>query len=279
LSIVVWSTTIGAVLGPNLFTPGESVGAALGLPPLTGAFAFSVAAQLAAAAIYAVGLRPDPLLTAMATRVHDPAAPRPQGGLRVLRSNPRARYAVAVVALSHATMVALMSMTPIHLRDHGASLTIVGLTISLHIAGMYALSPVFGWMADKVGQHRTIVLGQSMLVISLLLAGFAANSRGAVTASLILLGLGWSASVVAGSALVAESAAPQDRLALQGLSDLTMNASGAIGGALAGLVLTAAGYSGLGFVSLSLVAVVLIWTALQRRSAPEIQAPKEMEKL
>ncbi|WP_255771657.1 MFS transporter [Pseudarthrobacter sulfonivorans] len=266
LSIVVWSTTVGAVLGPNLFDPGEAVGAVLGLPPLTGAFAFSVAAQLAAAAVYAGGLRPDPLLTAMASRARDAAAaPRPQGGLGVLRSNPRARYAVATVALSHATMVALMSMTPVHLRDHGASLTVVGLTISLHIAGMYALSPLFGWMSDKAGRLPTILAGQGMLVVSLVLAGVAADSRAAVTASLIFLGLGWSASVVAGSALVAESAQPQDRPALQGVSDLSMNVSGAAGGALAGPVLAATGYSGLGLASLTLVAIVIVWTALQPR--------------
>lgn len=265
LSIVVWSTTIGAVLGPNLFGPGEVVGAALGLPPLTGAFAFSVAAQLATAVVYATGLRPDPLLTAMASRVPDLEAAQPKSGLRILRSNSRARYAVAAVALSHATMVALMSMTPVHLRDHGASLTVVGLTISLHIAGMYGLSPVFGWMADKAGRLRTILLGQAMLLSSLVLAGFASDSAPAVTASLILLGLGWSASVIAGSALVAESAQVQDRPAIQGVSDLSMNAAAATGGALAGPVLAAVGYSGLGLISIALVATVIIWTALQPR--------------
>lgn len=271
LSTVVWSTTIGAVLGPNLFGPGESVGAALGLPPLTGAFAFSVAAQLAAAVVYATGLRPDPLLTAMSARVPDPAEPRPRSGLRVLHSTPRARYAVAAVALSHATMVALMSMTPVHLRDHGASLTAVGLTISLHIAGMYALSPVFGWLSDKVGRLRAILVGQGMLLLSLVLAGVAADSRSAVTASLILLGLGWSASVVGGSALVAESAPLQDRPGLQGISDLSMNAAGAAGGALAGPVMAAAGYSGLGFISLALVAIVVTWSALQPRQSTRNQ--------
>ncbi|MFJ6359418.1 MFS transporter [Pseudarthrobacter oxydans] len=270
LSLVVWSTTIGAVLGPSLFGPGEMVGAALGLPPLTGAFAFSVAAQLAAAVVYSTGLRPDPLLTAMASRMPDLQAPRPQSGLRILRSSPRARYAVAAVALSHATMVALMSMTPVHLRDHGASLTVVGLTISLHIAGMYALSPVFGWMADKAGRLPTILLGQAMLLVSLVLAGVAADSGAGVTVSLILLGLGWSASVVAGSALVAESAHVQDRPAIQGVSDLSMNAAGAVGGALAGPALAAVGYSGLGFLSLALVVTVIVWTVLQpRRSGPD----------
>ncbi|MDE8670256.1 MFS transporter [Pseudarthrobacter sp. H3Y2-7] len=265
LSVVVWSTTIGAVLGPNLFGPGEVVGAALGFPPLTGAFAFSVAAQLAAALVYLTGLRPDPLLTAMSLRDTSVKAPRPQSGTLVLRSNAGARYAVAAVALSHATMVSLMSMTPVHLREHGASLVIVGFTISLHIAGMYALSPVFGWLADKVGRVRVIVLGQGMLLASLVIAGFAADSRTGVTVSLVLLGLGWSAAVVAGSAMVAESVPIQDRPAIQGISDLSMNAAGAIGGALAGPVLASMGYSGLAFLAMALVGAVLIWTALHAR--------------
>ncbi|QCB97467.1 MFS transporter [Arthrobacter sp. PAMC25564] len=267
LSIVVWSTTIGAVLGPNLFGPGEAVGSVLGLPPLTGAFAFSVAAQLAAALVYLTGLRPDPLLAAMSLRELSVEAPRPRSGSLILRSNPGARYAVAAVALSHATMVALMSMTPVHLREHGASLVIVGFTISLHIAGMYALSPVFGWLADKAGRLRVVLLGQAMLLASLLIAGVAADSRTGVTVSLVLLGLGWSASVVAGSAMVAESVHIQDRPAIQGLSDLSMNAAGALGGALAGPVLASVGYSGLGFLAMALVAVVVIWTLLHGRRA------------
>ncbi|MCY0903711.1 MFS transporter [Arthrobacter sp. H14-L1] len=265
LSIVIWSTTIGAVLGPNLFGPGEAIGASLGLPPLTGAFAFSVGAQLAAALVYLTGLRPDPLLAAMSMRDLSVEAARPRSGMLILRKNPRARYAVAVVALSHATMVALMSMTPVHLREHGATLIVVGFTISLHIAGMYALSPVFGWLADKAGRLRVVLLGQAMLLASLIIAGVAADTRTGVTVSLILLGLGWSASVVAGSAMVAESVHTQDRPALQGVSDLSMNAAGALGGALAGPVLAAVGYSGLGFLGTALVAVVVLWTALHAR--------------
>lgn len=265
LSIVVWSTTIGAVLGPNLFGPGEAVGAAIGLPPLTGAFVFSVAAQLAAALVYLTGLRPDPLLAAMSVRDATVEAPRPRSGTLILRSNPRARYAVAAVALSHSTMVALMSMAPVHLREHGASLVIVGFTISLHIAGMYALSPLFGWLADKAGRVRVVLLGQSMLLAALIIAGVVADSRTAITISLVLLGLGWSASVVSGSAMVAESVQIQDRPAIQGTSDLSMNTAGALGGALAGPILASLGYSGLGFLAMALVAVVVVWTALHAR--------------
>ncbi len=273
LSLVVWSTAAGAVLGPNLFEPGEAVGAVLGLPALTGAFVFSLLAQLAAAVVYRIGLRPDPLLSALAARTVDPDTVHPDnkpsrdgvarphaGGWQILRHNPLARYAVTAVALSHATMVALMSMTPVHLRDHGATLTIVGLTISLHVAGMYAFSPFFGWLADRAGRLRTIMAGQGLLLGSLLLAWLGASSQTAVTTSLILLGLGWSASMVAGSALVAEAVGVSRRPALQGVSDLSMNLAGAFGGAVAGPVLAVWGYSGLGLSAIVLVAVVIVWT-------------------
>ena len=266
LSIVVWSTTIGAVLGPNLFGPGEIVGAQLGLPQLTGAFAFSLAAQVGAALVYTIGLRPDPLLTALSVRDARPTTSRPHGGLAIVRTNPLARYAVAVIALSHATMVALMSMAPVHLSEHGASLTIVGLTISLHVAGMYALSPVFGALADRVGRMPVILAGQSLLLASLVLFWLAGENATAMTVGLILLGLGWSASVVAASALIAEAVDVHDRSALQGFSDLSMNAAGALGGAVAGPILLLVGYSGLGLAAMALVAVVATWSLL--RPAP-----------
>ena len=267
LSIVVWSTTIGAVLGPNLFGPGEVVGTALGLPPLTGAFAFSLIATVGAAVVYTVGLHPDPLLTALAAREADLSTGARRGGLALVRATPLARYAVAVIAFSHATMVALMSMAPVHLRDHGATLTLVGLTISLHVAGMYALSPVFGWLADRLGRMPVILTGQALLLASLALFWLAGESQTALTVGLILLGQGWSASVVAGSALIAEAVDVHDRAALQGFSDLSMNAAGALGGALAGLILSAVGYSGLGLVTMVLAAVIVVWSAVRSATA------------
>jgi MFS family permease len=262
LSVVVWSTTIGAVLGPNLFGPGEAVGAVIGLPPMTGAFAFSLVAQLAAASVYTFALRPDPLLTALATSPPQPAGTR-HGGIAILRRKPAARFAIVTIALSHATMVALMSMAPVHLRENGAALTIVGFSISLHVAGMYALSPVFGRLSDKLGRIPVILAGQAMLLASLLTSWLGGTSQMAITIALILLGLGWSASVLAASALVAGAVEPHERAPLQGLSDLSMNGAGALGGALAGPTMMAFGYSGLALGATSLVAVVTTWALVR----------------
>ncbi|QCB94965.1 MFS transporter [Cellulomonas shaoxiangyii] len=266
LSLVVWATTVGAVVGPNLYEPGEDLGRALGVPPLAGGFVIAAVAQAVGALVYLVGLRPDPLLTAAAddaARTPADTSPAPRaGGLRVLRESPPARRAVLTVALSHAVMVALMSMTPVHLTGHGATMTAVGLTISLHVAGMFALSPVFGYLADRWGRRQVVLVGQALLLASLLLVLVGAESHIAVVVALVLLGLGWSASTVAGSALVVTAVEPARRPALQGVSDALMSLAGAVGGALAGPVLTLLGFGGLAGV---LVVLVAVTTAVQLR--------------
>ncbi|SDQ12726.1 MFS transporter [Microbacterium sp. cf332] len=261
LSIVVWATTVGAVLGPNLVGPGESVGGAIGMPPLTGPYLFTAVAQIMAIVLYLAALRPDPLLLARAD------AARGRAGREAIAhpDRPRAaRYAVAAIAGSHGVMVSVMAMTPLHLVHHGAELSVVGLTISLHIAGMYALSPVFGLIADRLGRVATILVGQALLGLSLVVAAFGAESAPAVTVSLVLLGLGWSAATVAGSALLTEASSPDRRTARQGRSDAAMNVVGAAGAAGAGVALGLVGYAGLAVAALAIVAVVVLASPLAR---------------
>lgn len=266
LSLVVWSTTIGSVLGPNLIEPGEAIGDALGMPTLTGPFVFTVAAQAITVGIYLFGLRPDPLTVAR-DALGSAVRERPRLGFATLGINPRARFAVGAVALSHATMVAVMSMTPVHLYGHGATLAIVGFTISLHIAGMFGLSPVFGWLADRFGRLPVLLGGQAILASALIVAWLGSESHTLVGVSLVLLGLGWSASTIAASTMLVDSVPLGDRPGVQGVSDLMMNLTGAVGGALAGPMLAAVGYPGLGLACLALVAGVVLW-ALLRASAP-----------
>ena len=273
LSLVVWATTIGAVSGPNLITPGESLGALMGLPPLSGPFVFTVAAQALAAVVYTLGLRPDPLQLAI-ERSDARAQSGEAGSSADSVDNPvMMRTAIISIALSHATMVSVMAMTPVHLVNHGASLAIVGFTISLHIAGMFALSPVFGILADSLGRIPTILLGQAILAVSLALTGFGSESELAVLLGLILLGVGWSAATVAGSTLLTEATSIPRRPKVQGVSDLIMSATGAAGGAASGLVLWGVGYDGLSFVALALVAGVIVRIVLTARHALRASAP------
>ena len=266
LAVVVWATTVGAVIGPNLITPGDNLGQTLGLPPLGGVFLFTIAAQLVAVLLYWFALRPDPLRTAQRLGVERGAAAVDAGP-----GDPSGvRTAIIALAFSHATMASVMAMTPVHLVDHGATLVIVGLTISLHVAGMYGLSPLWGVLSDRIGREPVIGIGQGMLLAALLMTSFGAESSGWVLAGLIFLGLGWSASTVAASGLVADSAAPARRTIVQGRADLSMSLAGAVGAGGAGAVLAMIGYRGLSFVAIGLVAVVLGALALRTAARPKL---------
>ncbi len=255
LAIVVWSTTIGAVLGPNLLAPGDALGQQLGLPPLAGAYLFTIAAQLLAAVIYVFGLRPDPLR--LATRLGQERPTSPEAASRTADVGGIATGMISI-SLSHATMVAVMAMAPVHLVSHGASFELVGITISLHVLGMYALSPVWGVLADRVGREATIAVGQVLLLSALLVLAVGAESELWVTSGLMTIGFGWSAATVAGSTLVSDSVDVAGRARIQGRSDLLMSSAGALGGAASGLVLAALGYGGLALAATGLVAVVLV---------------------
>lgn len=270
IGLVVWATTVGAVTGPNLFGPGEYLGHLLGMPTLTGPFLFTVAAQILSTCIFWFGLKPDPLKYAQQLQV-DAGKQKHKisinSALATLKQNPLARYAVLSIALSHMVMVSVMSMTPVHMQDLGYDIVVVGFTISLHIAGMYALSPVMGILADKVGKIPMIVIGQLTYLAALATAGFGSENRWLVTIGLTLLGLGWSASTVAGSALLASSLPANEKTNVQGLSDSLMNLCGATGGAIAGSILAAVAFGGLNlFALLPVVTIALLSVTLGRRS-------------
>ncbi|PNW08358.1 MFS transporter [Microbacterium testaceum] len=265
LATVVWATTVGGVVGPLLLAPGELIGASIGMPRLTGAYLFSFAAQVCAFALYVLVLRPDPLL--LAQRVEREAsasvtAPAPQADRPGV-----ARFAMLAVAASHVTMASVMAMTPVHLSHIVApdAVTLaVGITISAHVFGMYGLSPVFGVLADRVGRVGVIVLGQVLLAASLAVAALLPDSQAGVLVALVLLGLGWSAATVSGSALLTEATPLSLRPRRQGRSDTFMTACAAAGSVLAGLVLGAVGYDGLALWALVPVAAVCVGAVVVR---------------
>ncbi|GAB2517881.1 Major Facilitator Superfamily protein [Corynebacterium atrinae] len=258
ISLVVWSTTIGAVLGPNLFGPTETLGAALGLANFAGAYVVCIAAQWIAILVLQVMLRPQPA----------PVAARATSLPKVkLAEHPVVMSAIVTNAFSHFAMIAIMSMTAVHMHSHGASFTLIGLTISFHVGGMFGLAPVFGYLADTVGARQTMLLGVGMTLLSALLLVFWAGNEKIVVVALALLGLGWSATLVGSSAVVATAAPPEYKAGLQGRSDLLMNLTGALGGVVAGPVVSMLGMPAMAGMVLVLITAVTVFTAALRRRA------------
>ena len=287
LSFVVWSITIGAVAGPNLIKPGAELALALSLPETSGPFLFSMAGLAIGATLLFVGLRPDPLLVARSVAAGARTAPVSSGsavprmlrggslgaGLAAVRRSPMAQLGLVTVVGAHLVMVAVMSMTPVHLQalDHASglhhsdadTLAFIGFTISLHIAGMYALSPVIGLLTDRLGRPRMIMAAQLVLLAAVGLAGIGHGDQLWVGAGLAVLGVGWSAATIAGSTLLTESVSDADRVLVQGVSDTCMGAAGALGAALSGVALAFFGFAGLNLAAALAAAVVLVFAVVE----------------
>lgn len=279
LSLVVWAITVGAVVGPNLIGPGAIIGGLIGVTPLAGAFVFPFVAQLFAALLNWFGLRPDPLLAARQIQQHrrGVAAPNPGVGstpdaATTRRGGSAQILVIIVVAMAQAIMVGLMAMTPLHLMHHEGTPELVGFTLSLHIAGMYAFSPVFGTLAGRIGRVPVILLGWLLLFAAILLSGLSGTSHLLVQAGLVLLGLGWSAVTVAGATLLTEITPLAMRPKWQGRSDACMSASGALAGALSGVAFAAGDFSFLALMTgplllIGVAATIAVQTRRRRAAA------------
>lgn len=275
LSVVVWATTIGAVVGPNLAGPSGDLAAGLGLPELTGPFVIGTLGMLAASLVLFLFLRPDPLLTARA-REESTAVP---GGtswgrvVAVVRERPVVGVAIAGLAGAHAVMVSVMVMTPLHMEHGGAHLHVIGFVISLHVLGMFAFAPIVGWGADMAGRGPVLSIGGGVLLVALLLCGFAPEGTSwQIFGGLFLLGVGWSFATVATSTLLSEHTPLSARTDVQGSADLIMGVTAAAAGGVAGLVVGGLGYPWLNLFAALLACVVLACGLVATRLAP-VHAP------
>lgn len=287
MSIVIWATTIGSVAGPNLSAAGADLGPTVNVPALAGPYLFSVLAFAGAATLIGVLFRPVSrpagVGSAASARAKAPqqadaggavdrsVTPRAVSALAALRwaaRHPVARFAVVLIAVAHATMVMVMVMTPLHMQHHGMGLELVGIVISLHVLGMYALSPVFGWLSDKFGGVRIAISGIGVLALAVVLGILAASTGGDSTMTalaLVVLGLGWSASLISASTLLAGVSSDEVRVPLQGATDAGMNYAGAAVAALAGPILAAGGFRAVNLAAALLLvpAVILAASALR----------------
>ena len=267
MGLIVWGSTAGSILGPNLMTPAVAVGAHLGLSPVGSAFLISLGGYILAALLIEVFLRPDPLAIArlreeravgyrVAERARD---------LRVILKDPRVSVAIGTLMTSQLVMIGTTSTSPVHLHDHGHTVRTIGLAVSLHLAGMYVASPLSGWLSDRFGRLPMIGAGGLLLMIAMTVAGLAPGGMsGLVILGLFLNGIGWNLAFVAGSALLTDALSPTDRASMQGLADLCMGMMGAIGSAAGGMVLGIWGFATLNALGGLLVLAPLTATWLTR---------------
>lgn len=262
VSIAMVSTTLGAVAGPNLVGIMGEFAMSIGVPALAGPFILAAAAYTLAGLVIFFLLRPDPLIVAKAVGEEQKAFSSAEAG-QLATDRRGVVVGATIMILTQLVMVAIMTMTPVHMGHHGHHLNEVGLVIGIHVGAMYLPSLVTGLLVDKVGRTAMAVASGVTLLAAGLLAAFApADSLFLLIAALALLGLGWNFGLISGTTLIVDATLPSDRAKVQGTVDVLVALSGATGGVLSGIIAAYSSYAALsllgGLLSLLLVPVV-IW--------------------
>jgi len=263
VSVTMVMTTFGAVAGPNLVNVMGDFAHSIGVPSLAGPFILAAAAYILAGVVLFIMLRPDPLVIAR-TIESSRQEPSDKVHLTTTENTENKRGVIvgtAVMVLTQIVMVAIMTMTPVHMRHHGHDLGAVGLVIGFHIGAMYLPSLVTGVLVDKLGRTAMAIASGTTLLLAGLIAAFApADSMVLIVIALSLLGLGWNFGLISGTALIVDSTETATRAKTQGTVDVLIALSGAAGGALSGMIVAGSSYLTLsligGILSLLLIPVV-----------------------
>lgn len=276
IGTVVWGSTVGAVIGPNLVAPASGVAIALGLPALAGAYLVPIVFVGIAAVVTAVALRPDPYALADVSSRHDQGRDGMTTAASLASVLRRPNVPVAIVALVtvQVVMVLVMTMTPLHMTENGHGLGAVGLVISAHTFGMFGLSPISGRLTDRVGSVPVILVGLAVSAGASILAALAPPDGGVLLfIALFLLGWGWNLGYVAGSALLTRDLGLAERTRLQGLTDALIWSSAAAAALGSGLVVAAASYATLGLLGGALVVVPALLVVARRDAVSAGRSP------
>ncbi|WP_433773295.1 MFS transporter [Bacillus wiedmannii] len=272
VSITMVMTTFGAVAGPNLVGVMGSFAHSIGIPELAGPFILSAAAFILAGLFLFVMLRPDPLLIAnMIETYKQEHTYKGQPVTEEMIENKRGVTVGAIVMiLTQIVMVAIMTMTPIHMGHHGHGLSAVGLVIGFHVGAMYLPSLVTGMLIDKIGRTTMSIAGGVILLAAGIVAAIApSDSLILLIVALSLLGLGWNLGLISGTAQIVDSTTPATRAKTQGKIDVFIALAGASGGAMSGMVVANSSYAALslagGVLALLLIPVV-IWSRKGERN-------------
>jgi MFS family permease len=267
IGLVVWGATFGAVLGPNLVGWAGEFSESIGLPALAGAYLLPIVFVGTAALLSFVMLRPDPYELADSSESEGPGEASRAGPLQAILRRPHVPVVVLALVAGQAVMVLIMTMTPLHMADNGHDLAAVGVVISGHILGMYALSPISGRLTDRFGSAAIVTTGLIVIAFAALLSAVAPPDGGPILfLALFLLGYGWNLGFVAGSALLTHGTELAERTRLQGLTDALIWSSSAAASIGSGVVVAVAGFTTLGLLGAALV-VIPAWLVVARRRA------------
>ena len=277
IGLLVWASTFGAATGPTIaLGPVAGLAGFVGLPELAGPYVLSAAMFLTGLTITHTWLRPDPLEVLGTIGLEAPRPASPVTVIRRIAAVPAARLALLAMLVGQLVMVGVMTATPLHMTSGDQDLAVIGQVISLHIIGMYAFSPIVGWLVDKLGTHTMVTLGGLILFVGAELAGHTDPEHSAgLFSGLTLIGIGWSCGLIAGSTLLTNAFPVHQRVEVQGGADFVMITGGAVGGMSSGALVELVGFQSLSHYS-GIAALMLVAAAAGAWLTARLARPRQL---
>ena len=268
MGLIVWGSTVGSIIGPNLMEPAVRAGAHIGVPAVASSFLISLLGYGVAAILVQAFLRPDPLAIARAQESRPSGARARRLPIGDIVREPRVALAFASLMLSQLVMIGTTSTSTLYLHDHGHPVGTIGLAASLHLGGMYVTSPLSGWLSDRFGRLPMIGAGGVILLFACALAGLVpASASGLVITGLFVNGIGWNLAFVSASALLTDALSPDDRTSIQGLADMLIGLMGAVGSAAGGVILGVWGFGMLNAIFAAMLVLPLATSSMRRAAS------------
>ena len=162
-------------------------------------------------------------------------------------------------------MLGVMSVTAAELDRRGAGDVVINLLMSAHFVGMFAFAAPIGFAADRYGRRPVILVGAVVCALGAATTPLTVGSV-LVAPCFLLLGLGWCASFVAGTTILADVARADERGRLVSTNDLCVAAAGGVAALAAGPLLSSIGFVGVGIAAacISLTGLVIGAGILER---------------
>lgn len=188
--------------------------------------------------------------------------------------NPTFQQALLVLTGSGLVMTLVMASGPLA-NDHAGHGSAVGAAmIQWHLVGMFAPSALSALLLKKYGAFKTNVLGVSVVAFGSVIGLISASGWG-MTATMMLVGVGWNVLFVTGSALLLQSYSQGRGAKLQGFTDGVTAAISATGSFAAAWLLQHLGWNGINLLALAVIAsvlTILVWLSIRARRANALRA-------
>ena len=265
LGYLATGSLLGLVMSPIVISLAQSVAGRFGEDPL--GLAWYLLPCLILPGIVLIGfVRPDPKHIGQNLHLYYPGQvatparvtrePTRFNAMELLR-RPVTRLAIISNCSVQGNMAIVMVLSSLVLKDCGTGLTGIAISGMCHSAGMFAFTIPLGKLTDRYGRDAVMFPGVATALAGAGLVAYT-HSYYPITFGAFLVGIGWAAANVAGTALIADHYVTAQRGRALGFNDTCAAGISVVIALATGELIAWAGLSATGLVAVLLAVPPLL---------------------